>query len=414
MGTLAEVAAAALRDILPQLGKAFHTEIARLAERIGPKLTATLLKLTALIYLFYEFLDHSFIERFGTLIEMVFLPFVAPDLQPVAIEMSRQLLSALLIDYRVILLILIASIGFLVSFICVPLLNKLLFKRRLKVFISFNNVRESLAETLQKCFENDRTKVLRIPFKRMATHQDVVMHAVEGIKNCDSFVCLPGLAESYVEHEVLAATTSTKPVVFLVSESAGRLPNTADKRYPVFRLEATVHEKFNPLIQFVHYIGADLKSTCELCKRALGHPFMRISSAVALSLGMICLLFLLGYCYYRVKLVGDELAKKSALFSMVHEPVVLGHLFVFIVAASLGFLSVSYSALFTSNLVWQLQARKKARLKTIAGQFNRDDWIGILSVLIPGTKVYECLFETAPFAHHEIERAQITRIARAD
>jgi hypothetical protein len=46
-----------------------------------------------------------------------------------------------------------------------------------------------------------------------------------------------------VEHEVLAAAAAEKPIAFLISESSGTLPNTADKRYPVFRLETTIREQ---------------------------------------------------------------------------------------------------------------------------------------------------------------------------
>jgi hypothetical protein len=247
------------------------------------------------------------------------------------LEMSRLLLSALRVDYVVVVLVLIASIVALISFICFPLLYKGIARRRLKVFISFNNAREGLAETLQNCFHKDGTKVLRVPFDQTATHQHVVMRATDGIKKCDSFVCLPGLAASYVEHEVFAATTSTKPVVFLISENSGTLPNTADKRYPVFRLEVALREQFSPLIEFVYYIGADLKSTWELCKRALRHPYMRISAIATFGIGTICFFVLLVYCFYRVTILGEKLVKESPLFDMVQQPVVLAHLFIFIV-----------------------------------------------------------------------------------
>jgi hypothetical protein len=398
MGILSE----AVEKVLPRLWKVAGAELTRLLEPIYPyltKLTVYVTKLTATISsVLLSFIHHLF-ELNGWLI--VRLVFKEPHLQSAALEMNRQLGAAPIIDYLAAALILIVSIALLISFICVPLMYKLVFKPRLKVFISFNRVWEDLAESLQKCFEKGGTEVFRVPFERTATHQHVVMHATEGIRNCDTFLCLPGPVESYVEHEVLAATTSTKPVVFLVAESYGTLPDTADKRYPIFRLETTVREQFNPLIQFIYYIGADLKSTWQLCKLALRHPYMSIFSAGALSLGTICIVILFTYCFYRVNVIGEELAKTSAAFDIVQKPVVVAHLLFFIGAASLDFLIFSYSALFTSNLVRQIRATKKARLKTIAAQFNRDDWIGIVPALLPGTKMYECLFEAAPFAHHE-------------
>jgi hypothetical protein len=230
------------------------------------------------------------------------------------------------------------------------------------------------------------------------------MHATEGIKNCDSVLCLPGLVESYVEHEVLAATTSNKPIVFLVSENSATLPNTADKRYPVFRLETAVHGHLNPLIEFMYYIGADFRSTWELCKQSLRHPYILPSLAATLYLGTICMVILFAYCFYRINIIGEELVKTSAAFGMVRKPVIGAHLLVLTLFASLIFVIFLYSTLFTLNLIRQMLARRKTRLKTIAAQFNRDDWIGVVPALRPGTKMYECLFENAPFAHHEIER----------
>ena len=110
------------------------------------------------------------------------------------------------------------------------------------------------------------------------------------------------------------------------------------------------------------------------------------------------------YVVVCVNVIGDEIAQTSAAFVVVQQPVIVTHLFFLIVPASLCFLSVLYSTLFTSHLISQIRARKRARLKAIVGQFNRDDWIGKVPGLLPGKSMYECLFETAPFAHHEIER----------
>jgi hypothetical protein len=123
----------------------------------------------------------------------------------------------------------------------------------------------SRSETLQKQLADAGARAFRVPFQESATHQDIVSRATNGIRACDSFVCLPGQTQSYVDHEVLAATISEKPVVFLISEQSGTLPNTADKRYPVFRLESTVTWQFEPLIEFLNYVSADFRSTWKLC-----------------------------------------------------------------------------------------------------------------------------------------------------
>jgi hypothetical protein len=325
-----------------------------------------------------------------------------PNVRKATSEMSYNLGEALWIDYFAVKAVIISCIIFLVVFIVSPLIYKALSRRRLGIFISFNRTRETISETLQKYFENEGAQVFRIPFQEGATHQSIVMEATEGIKRCDSFVCLPGYAQSYVEHEVLAATTSEKPIVFLISEDSGTVPNTADKRYPMFRLETTSREQFKPLIHFISYVGADLKSTWKLCQRALRHPLMHVSARVALGLLGICLVSLWVYCYFNVTIHGHNLTKDNPAFVEVERAVVIGHIAVLIVLMSIAFCCFSYIALFLVNLVRQFKARMRARLKTVAAQFNRDDWIGVIPDLSPGKELYECLFDTAPSAHHEI------------
>jgi hypothetical protein len=366
-------------------------------------LKASSLKLLALLSVGFVFLK-EYIDRVETFI--LLRKIDNPQLQKAALEMSELISSGLRDDYVAVVLVLSASIIVLILSICLPLLYKGILRPRLNVFISFNNAREDLAETLQTRFHKDGTRVSRVPFDQTATHQRVVMSATDGIKKCDSFVCLPGLAASYVEHEVFAATTSTKPVVFLISEKSGTLPNTADKRYPVFRLEVALREQFSPLLQFIYYIGADLKSTWEVCKRALRHPYMQTSVAAVCAVVAICFGLLFVYCFYRVSTLGEELTKTFPLFIMVKQDVVLTHFFIFIFFVSISFLPFSYSVLCNYSLLRQFRARKKARLKTVAAEFNRDDWIGIIPGLLPGTAMYECLFESAPLAHHESGRKE--------
>jgi hypothetical protein len=325
----------------------------------------------------------------------------SPDVQNATIEMSNSLLEALRLDYLIFTTVLAFSICFLIVSIVIPLSYKALSRRRLKVFVSFTRVRENIAEDLHKHLEKFGAAVLRIPFRENAVHQDIVLQTPQSIKKCDSFICLPGYAPSYVDHEVAAATISDKPIVFLISENSGTLPNTADKRYPVFRLEAVVQEQFKPLIEFLSYIGADLESTRKLCRYALCHPFMQISNALAVSVGVIGLISLWGYSFYRATL-GRNLT--SDAFVMLERPVELAHLALFVLLVSAAFVSSAYSVLFVRNLARQFRARNRARLKSIAAKFNRDDWIGIVPDLCPGAKMYECLFEAAPSAHHEAER----------
>src|SRR5262249_17967820 len=155
----------------------------------------------------------------------------------------------------------------------------------------------------------------------------------------------------------LAATTSEKPIVFLISENSGTLPNTADKRYPMFRLETTIQERCQPLIDFLSYIGADLKSTWKLCKQALRHPLMHVSRSVALSLVGISFVSLWVYCFFSVLNRGHNLPKGIPVFDEVKTSVVLAHVAVLIFVMSIALVCFLYVSLFLVNLVRQCQAR---------------------------------------------------------
>jgi hypothetical protein len=324
-----------------------------------------------------------------------------PEVQKATNEMSGLLGDALSTDYLVVIWVVISCIMLLGAFIGCPLIYKWLSKRRLGIFISFNHTKEDISENLQKRLEEEGVRTIRIPFQEGATHQSIVIQTVEGLRTCDGVVCLPGYTQSFLGDEVLAATTSRKPIVFLVSETSGTLPNTADKRYPMFRLETTIREGFKPLIDFISYVGADFKSTTKLCWRALLHPFMHMSLRVVLGLGLICLMSLWAYCSFSVTSSSHNVTKGVAVSAEVERAVVLAHVVILTFAMSIAFLCFSYVSLFLVNQVRQFQARRRARLKTVAAEFNRDDWIGIVPGLSPGGHMYQCLFETAPSAHHE-------------
>lgn len=253
-----------LVKILPLL-KSFAVKALALSKSLAVKIVALY---AALEFAIAKALPGSLDDFLFPLATRIALRMVSenPQVQKAASEMSYSLWQALRTDYLVTVIVFLFCVVLLITFILSPLFYKALSRRRLRIFISFNRAREDIAEDLQKRLDSAGARVFRIPFREGATHQNIVMQATEGIKECDSFVCLPGYTQSYVEHEVLAATTAEKPVAFLISDT-GTLPNTADKRYPIFRLEPIIREQFKPLISFLSYVGADFNSTYKLCQR---------------------------------------------------------------------------------------------------------------------------------------------------
>ena len=227
--------------------------------------------------------------------------------------LSNLIYGDLRANYDAILSALLFCLIGLAAFIGIPLLYKLVARRHLRVFISFSHVQEGLVKHLHRCMQDRRLEATRVPYQANADHQTVVGHVVEILKKSHLVVCVPGLAASYVEHEVLAANATGKPIVFLVSEKSGTLPNTADKRYPVFKLESLVRENFESLLMFVSYIGADLRSTWRICVSALtNNSMMRISrSIVTMLVGGVALLWF--YCILQARQSAASVVGRSAL-----------------------------------------------------------------------------------------------------
>ena len=275
-------------------------------------------------------LSDAILEGIGSIAERIALRFLAekmandPRVQEATSKMSLSLVQTIRIDYEVSLAVFAVCMIVLIVSVGSPLLWKTLSKRRLGVFISFSHMREAIAEKLEQCLGAEGVRVCRIPYREDATHQDIVIQATDGIKKCDGFVCLPAHSRSYVDHEVLAATAVEKPITFLVSETDGTLPDTADKRYPVFRLEPTARENFKPLTMFLSYIGADLQSTWKLCRRAVSHPFLTLSVRAVFAFGGFSIAGLWFYCYQHTNSLGQTLINSAPEFSAVGTQVILG------------------------------------------------------------------------------------------
>jgi hypothetical protein len=267
---MGEIASALLKTFVERITNFVDSKLSKFAsdwvipafERIGTKL---LVFATAVRSWFDEnvvtWFDENvvtwflnFCERIVTVISQEFISS-NPRIQAAAQEMVSSLFKALKLDFLIAGATIFLSVAIFILMTGSPMLYKWLSRRNLKVFISFNRIREGIAQSLQRDLEQGGARVIRLPFQESAGHQDIVVKAIEGIRNCDSFVCLPGIDNSFVESEVFAAGVNYKPVVFLISESSGSLPNTADKRYPVFRLETTILNQFKPLIDFISYVG---------------------------------------------------------------------------------------------------------------------------------------------------------------
>ena len=213
---------------------------------------------------------------------------------------------------------------------------------------------------------------------------------------------MPGLTPSFVDHEVAAATAAQKAVTFLISENGGSLPNTADKRYPIFKLELTVAADFLPLVQFLHYVGSDFRSAITQVRSSLKNPWVLVRpplpSSVALS---IVLLALLGLAHATAQgsiaalLTGDPSLTQHA------KNVLATQLAFFGLVAALVLVACSYMSGTLILMHTQWRAQRKALLRIDQGEFKATDWVKVTPPGGTAESILSCLFEEKLVAHHE-------------
>jgi len=289
----------------------------------------------------------------------------------------------------------------LMTIVCLvaPLLYRFASRRRLRIFVSFNRVRGDAAEQLHVFRERKGFAVSRLPFDDKAEHQALLRKIVELLKKTELVVCIPGPSDSFVEHEILAATTIGHPVVLLISGDDGTIPNTADKRYPVFQIEALADNGFHPLEIFLSFIGGDLQSMLEICKRSL-----RQGKALSWAIAMTFLLVTMALWLLSAFLV---YSKAASLQPEATDPLpmMLAVGVQALVFAGLCVVPATFCAFISMRILLslyrQLRAQWLAELKVEDAAFSRDDWADLMHDVSSGPAIYEAMLQLAPLAHHE-------------
>jgi len=121
------------------------------------------------------------------------------------------------------------------------------FWRRIRVFVSFEHKLEPIAEEIANALGRTELIVERVQFDTHASHDEVLSRVRGALQHCDAVVCLPGTRSSFVESEILVASTMRRLIVFVVSRDSPRVPNTAMYGYPVFVLEKLQHRGYREL-----------------------------------------------------------------------------------------------------------------------------------------------------------------------
>jgi hypothetical protein len=320
----------------------------------------------------------------------------------------RQLAGTFVVHYSSVAQMLALACLALIAFVGIPLLVTYCLRRSINVFVSFNRALEGIADGLQHALDAHGVGTIRIPYRADATHQEVVDSVSRGIKRSNAFLCIPGASATFVESEVLAASTSGKVLIFLLSEGDGTLPNTADKRYPIFKLEKTRSQDFQPLVRFVRYLGRDFASVAELSVRSLQEAVdFFLTSARGRAVVGVTLVLAAGYCYFDIYRRG-YVTLSWAPANDARAAAILANTSLFFVLGLLAVSVVQYVGLVLFNRWKQSRTQKRATLEVAAATFNRDDWIGLVPGLEQNSPMYDCMFEGAALAHHELAHAPVS------
>ena len=316
-------------------------------------------------------------------------------------EMVKQLTDQLSEEYKLIYFILLGGLLTMLFTIIVPLGWRLTKKRVVRAFISFSHSMEEIAVFLEKELIAKGMRVLRVPYKEHAAHQEIVVNVLNYISECDALLCIPGRTSSFVESEVMAASASKKAIFFLIPERDGTLPDTADKRYPIFKLENVLDDKFVSCIDFLGYCACDFRSTLKLLNESISICARVVFSKTTSTIFVVGLTSLFAVCYHRVLTRSALLESTNPEFPKVTFAANLAHLIVLCAFITVAFGILLCSLSFLYSLGRQIYIQTKVRYRVGLGQFQRKQWKWLAPGLQPGEALYESLFEISPISHHE-------------
>lgn len=283
----------------------------------------------------------------------------------------------------------------------------LVLSNRRRVFVSFHHSHEALAEELAEALSKYGLVVRRIPFDPAHDHDRLLSSVLTEVRRCDAVVCLPGPRASFVENEILAASTLRKFIVFVVGDEVARLPNTALYGYPVFRLNRIRRRKFAPLSDLLLLGMGSLRATWRHLNSVGTLPAFFPSVKVGLFAVASALVvpYLAGG--FTALWLGGR-AEALTLMTTLHRN--------FLSWESLregglgGFIFVSLMLIGTALLlVNQLRSRRVLRQQILTGRATRATMASLLGASRMGRQILACLWKEPPLADHELSPSSATR-----
>lgn len=126
-------------------------------------------------------------------------------------------------------------------------------KRILNVFITYQHRSEELAKQIDMELKRGNINSKFIPFEHR-DFNDTINEIRHLIKACDIMIAIPGSEMSFIDAEILAASTAGKPIIFINDAGHNALPDTALDGYPVLNSDALTRYSMRPIVNFGSYI----------------------------------------------------------------------------------------------------------------------------------------------------------------
>lgn len=239
----------------------------------------------------------------------------------------------------------IKQLGWMVSFAAatviivglIILLQGLLGKwRRVRIFLSYQHQHAPLVSKLESILKTKWIKPYLIPFLP-ADHDTIIEKVQRSIKDSDLLIILPGLEKSFVDAEIMLASSLKKPIIFLKISDDQKIPDTSYRGYPVFDLQKLEEYRFRPLKRFILYVTQSSKDVLQNFPRTLVAFYNQFNS-MSLFLGVIILLYLVSGPFIMI-------------FANLEWQFIIGRIFIWLFTlTSMGYFIYRYVKIITERL----------------------------------------------------------------
>jgi hypothetical protein len=193
-----------------------------------------------------------------------------------------------------------------ISLILIATIAILIFSKwtRPQVFVAYNRERLDTAEQIVRSLNLNGIHTY-IDRPGLVAHDQLIDRLRKQINRSDMVVVLPGATASFVDAEILSASTAEKLMVVIALSGEDTLPNTMLCGYPTFQFESLASKTFTPLADFVFFAVNHRKYTMASLLEAFAAGMAVYFSPLGTT--VLSVTVILGYFTYRWAFRSSEL-----------------------------------------------------------------------------------------------------------